>query len=139
MVRRVIAAIGVTLVVMYVATFVVYGSLSAWLGLAPPAGASPSEFLLSVLVVKLGLAGGFVLLFHVARETWAPRWKQYALVWWVTFAVSEIGQALGPGYTGLEAVGGLISEAVYCPLAAWATARILRTAPPRGEGCASAG
>lgn len=125
---KVAMSIGATLGITYVVTFFVYGGASALVGLAPPSGVSPAEFLLSVLVVKLGLAVGFVLLFSLARRTWTPRWALYALVWWSTFAITEVGQAIGPNYSWLEAGTGVIAEAVYCPLAALATAKLLGTA-----------
>lgn len=87
-----------------------------------------ASFLLSVLVVKLGLAVGFVLLFSLARRIWARRWPLYALVWWDTFAITEVGQAIGPNYSWLEAGAGIIAEAIYYPLAAMVTARLLATA-----------
>ena len=113
----------------------VYGSVAAVTGLEPPQDGSPAQFLLSVLVVKLGLAVGFVLLFAVARDVWQGRWLLYGFIWWVLFAVSEVGQAIGPQYSWLEAGAGIIAEAVYCPLAAWATAKLLGT--QRGPGVAA--
>ena len=110
---------------MNLATFVAYGSLSMIMGLEPPADGSPGQFLVSVLVVKLGLAGGFVAFFHVGREIWFTRWIQYALIWWATFAVIEIGQAIAPNYSWVDALGGIIAEAMYFPLAALATLRLL--------------
>lgn len=122
---RVAMSIGATLAITYVVAFLVYGGVSALTGLEPPAGASPAEFLLSVLVVKLGLAIGFVLLFHLARRTWARRWRLYGLLWWITFAITEVGQAMGPDYSWLEAGAGIVAEAIYCPLAALVTAKLL--------------
>ncbi|MFO7587446.1 MAG: hypothetical protein R6X22_05170 [Gemmatimonadota bacterium] len=122
---RIALALLATLLIMYVVTFVIYGVVAAVTGLEPPQDGSPARFLLGVLITKLGLALGFVLLFALAREVWQARWPVYALIWWVLFAVSEIGQAVAPGYSWLEAAGGIMAEAVYCPLSAWATARLL--------------
>ena len=122
---RIVLAIGSTLLITYVVAFVVYGGVAAVTGLEPPQDGSPLQFLLSVFVVKLGLAVGFVLLFAFAREFWHDRWLVYGLIWWVLFAVSEIGQAIGPQYSWLEAGAGILAEAVYCPLAAWVTARLV--------------
>lgn len=122
---RILLAIGATLLITYVVAFLVYGGAAALTGLEPPQDGSPVQFLLSVLVVKLGLAVGFVLLFAVAREIWRDRWLLYAFIWWALFAVSEVGQAIGPQYSWLEAGAGVVAEAVYCPLAAWVTARLL--------------
>jgi hypothetical protein len=129
---RIALAIGATLLITYVVAFLVYGAAAAVTGLEPPQDGSPLQFLLSVLVVKLGLAVGFVLLFAVAREVWQDRWLLYAFLWWILFAVTEVGQAIGPGYSWLEAGAGVVAEAVYCPLAAWVTARLLG-APSRGR------
>lgn len=123
--RRLVAAVAVTLVIMYVVTFLVYGSIGAITGLEPPGDGPAMRFLFGVLVTKFGLALGFVLLFALAGEAWHGRWLQYASIWWVLFAVSELGQAIGPGYSWLEALGGIVAEAAYCPLSAWAAARLL--------------
>jgi hypothetical protein len=122
---RIALAIGATLLITYLVAFVVYGGVAAVTGLEPPQDGSPAQFLLSVLVVKLGLAVGFVLLFALAREVWRVRWLLYGFIWWVLFAVSEIGQAIGPQYSWLEAGAGILAEAIYCPLAAWVTAKLL--------------
>jgi hypothetical protein len=122
---RIALAIGATLLIMYVVAFGVYGGVAAVTGLEPPQDGSPAQFLFSVLVVKLGLAVGFVLLFAVARHVWQGRWPLYGLIWWVLFAVSEIGQAIGPQYSWLEAGAGILAEAIYCPVAAWVTAKLL--------------
>jgi cell division protein FtsW (lipid II flippase) len=124
---RITLSIGATLVIMYVVAFLVYASASAMAGLQPPQGASPATFLLSVLVTKVGLALAFVLLFYLARETWVRHWSLYALVWWVMFALSEIGQAIGPAYSWLEATAGIVAESIYCPLAAFVVAKLVGT------------
>jgi hypothetical protein len=122
---RIALAIGATLLITYIVAFVVYAGLAAFTGLEPPQDGSPIQFLFSVLVIKLGFAVGFVLLFAFARQTWQERWLTYALIWWALFAVAEIGQAIGPEYTWPEAGAGVIAEAIYWPLAAWVTARLL--------------
>ena len=123
---KIAMSIGATLAITCVVAFLVYGGTSALTGLQPPSDASPAEFLVSVLVVKLGLAVGFVVLYFLARPTWERHWMRYALVWWGTFAIAEVGQAIGPNYSWTEAGAGIIAEAIYCPLAAWATAALLR-------------
>ena len=62
------------------------------------------------------------------------RWLLYGLLWLLMFAVGEIGQAIAPGYSWTEAVLGVISEAVYCPLSAYVAWRLLGTK----QGTASA-
>jgi hypothetical protein len=40
------------------------------------------------------------------------------------FAISELGDLLKPGYSFAEAALGILSEAVYAPLAAFAVHRL---------------
>ncbi|UCC71928.1 MAG: hypothetical protein JSV86_16385 [Gemmatimonadota bacterium] len=122
------------LVIMYAVTFLVYGSVAAATGLEPPEGASPGVFLLSVLVVKIGLAAAFVLIFYIARQALVGRWVPYAFAWWLMFVVAEVGQAIGPNYGWTEAIAGIVSETVYCPLAALVTNWLLRPTVPRVTG-----
>jgi hypothetical protein len=68
------------------------------------------------LVMKIGVALGFVLLFRVVATSPARRWLTYAGIWWLMYAVVEVGQALGPGYGLGEAVAGIVAEAIYFPL-----------------------
>ena len=128
---RIALSIGAAFLIMNLATFMAYGSLAAIMGLEPPADGSPSQFFVSVLVVKLGLAGGFVAFYHLAREIWFTRWMQYALIWWATFAVIEIGQAIAPDYSWADALGGILAEAIYFPVAILATRRLLGGKPIR--------
>ena len=117
--KKTILAIILTLAIIYVVPFFVYGLFSAVTGLEPPDEGSLWQFLLGVFVTKLGTAIGFVLIFHAARGAFTGKWLLYALLWWLMFAVGEIGQAIVPGYTWTEAVAGVISEAVYFPTAAF--------------------
>jgi len=125
---RVILSIVLVLAVIYIVPFVVYGLASVMTGLQPPQGASAAQFLLSVLVSKVGTAVGFVLIFRLARDPLSERWPLYALVWWLMFVFGEIGQTIGPNYTWLEALLGVISETIYFPLSACLTYRLLRPA-----------
>jgi hypothetical protein len=118
-----------TLAIMYLVPFPFYGVFQA-LGLVEmPEGGNPAEFLLSVLVIKIGVAFAFVLLFRLASSASRGSWWRYAAIWWVMFALIEVGQAMGPGYSVWEAVAGVLSEAVYFPLSSLATARILGGGP----------
>ena len=92
-------AVLLTLAIIYFVPFLVYGPFSALGWLSLPAGASPGQFLLSVLVTKLGIAGAFVLIIFVTRPALASHWLLYAFLWWLMFALGELGQAIGPGYT----------------------------------------
>ncbi len=123
---RVVLAILIVLLLIFVIPIIIYGSLSALTGLKTPEGASPMMFLLSVFVIKIGTATAFVLLFYIARNTLGGRWLMYAFIWWLMFLVGEIGQAIGPSYSWLEAFGGVISETVYFPLSAFITSRLVK-------------
>ncbi len=124
---RIALSIGAAFLIMNLATFVAYGSLALLVGLEPPADGSPGQFFASVLVVKLGMAIAFVALYYVAREVWSTRWMLYAAIWWATFAIIEMGQAIAPNYSWLDALGGIAAEAIYFPLAAVVTRRLLGT------------
>jgi hypothetical protein len=123
--RKILLAVGLVLAIMYVIPFPVYGLLSALTGLQPPTEGSATLFLLSVLIIKIGVAVAFVLLYSLARASWAGRWMLYALIWWLMFAVVEVGQAITPDYSWLDALGGIVAEAIYFPLAALVVVRLL--------------
>ena len=114
-----------TLVIMYVVPLPVYGLMSAIGWVEMPDEGTPGQFMISVLVVKIGVALGFVLLLRAASGVFAPRWLLYGAIWWLMFAIVEIGQAIGPNYSIGDAVGGVIAEVVYFPLSSWATVRLL--------------
>jgi hypothetical protein len=119
-----------TLIIMYVVPFPFYAGAAAMTGLQPPEGATPAIFMLSVLIIKVGAAAAFVLIFYFARESLGGRWLSYAFAWWLFFVIAELGQAIGPGYSWTEAIAGILAETVYCPLAALAADRILRPKVP---------
>jgi hypothetical protein len=130
-VGRLIAAVAATFAIMFVVPFPFYAGFEA-LGLVElPQNGSPGQFVLSVVVMKIGVALGFVLLFLLARPVFKERWWLYAGIWWVMYAVVEVGQAIGPGYTWGEAVAGMLAEAVYFPLSTVVVGRILG---PQGTG-----
>lgn len=116
----------ITLAIIYLVPFVVYAGFSVFGGLQPPEG-SPTAFLLSVLVSKIGTAIAFVLIFYFARDTFGTQWGLYAFLWWLMFVIGEIGQAIGPDYSRQEAVAGIISETIYFPAAALALSWLFRT------------
>ena len=114
-----------TLVIMYVVPLPVYALMSG-IGLVEiPDEGTPGQFMISILVVKIGVALGFVLLLRFASGVFATRWLLYGAIWWLMFAIVEIGQAIGPNYSVGDALGGIIAEAVYFPLSSWATVRLL--------------
>lgn len=122
---RLIIVLLLVLLVIYGVPFFVYGAASALWGLQPPTTASSTEFLLGVLLTKLGHAAAFVVLFGAARAFWGPRWILYAAVWLVMFAFSELGDAVSGRCTRLMAVLGVVSEAIYVPLSAFLAQRFL--------------
>ena len=116
-----VLAIVLVLVVIYAVPFLVYGALSVVTNLTTPGDASPTTFLTSVFVSKLGTAVAFVLIFYLARDSLGGQWLAYAFLWWFMFAVGEVGQAIGPDYTWVMAIAGVVSETIYVPLAAYVT------------------
>jgi hypothetical protein len=123
---KVFLSILLTFIIMNVGTLIAYGGASAIFGLQPPDEDSPTQFITSVLLVKIGMAFGFVMLFLLARRFWIGRWFKYAFVWWLMFAVVEIGQAVAPGYSVIEAGAGIVAEAIYFPLSAFIIALLLK-------------
>jgi hypothetical protein len=124
-VPKLITTVLLVLAVIYVVPFVLYGGASALWGLQPPPSASPSRFLLGVLVTKVGTALGFVSLFSVSRTIWGRRWILYATLWFVMFVFSEFGEVVSGRWTMLDAVLGIASEAIYFPVSAFITQRLL--------------
>ena len=106
------------LVIIYIVPFIVYGVSQAIFGLKTLAGVSPMMFLLSVLVSKIGTAIAFVLIFYFARNSLSEHWLLYAFIWWIMFAIGEVGQAIGPNYSWKYAIAGVVSETIYLPLSA---------------------
>ena len=118
---RVMLSIVFVLAILFIVPILVYGLASVVTGLKTPEGASPAQFLISVLVSKLGTAIAFVLIFYLARTSLSGQWLLYAFVWWLMFVIGEAGQAIGPNYSWQEAIAGMISETIYLPLAAYLT------------------
>ena len=115
---KTILSIVLTLAIIYIIPFLVYGVFSAVVGLKLPEDASPVQFLASVFVSKVGTAIAFVLIFYFARDSLSGRWLLYAFIWWLMFVIGEVGQAIGPDYSWKEAIAGVISETIYFPLSA---------------------
>ncbi|MBK6466616.1 MAG: hypothetical protein IPL38_08105 [Rhodobacter sp.] len=118
-----IATILLVFVVIFMVPVAVYGAVSAATGLMPP-GDRPFRFLAGVAVSKLGTAAAFVLIWHLGGGI-TGGWPVYAALWFAMLGLGELGQALGPDYSWTEAAAGLVSEAIYLPLAGWATAVLL--------------
>lgn len=113
------------LVTIYLVPFLVYSLSTILTDLKEPEGVSPLQFLISILVSKIGVTIAFVLIFYMARSVLSHQWISYAFLWWVMFAIGEIGQTIGPDYTWEEAIAGMISETIYFPLSAYLVNRLL--------------
>lgn len=116
--KNVALSVLLVLAIIFAVPFVIYAATSAVTGLETPGGSS-LVFLTGVLISKTGTALAFVLLFHVARNSLSGHWIQYAAIWWIMFAIGEVGQAIGPDYSWQEAVAGILSETIYFPLSAY--------------------
>lgn len=109
------------LVIIYLVPFLVYSVFTLITDLKSPEGLSPAQFLISILVSKVGVTLAFVLIFYFARAAFSDRWMLYAFIWWLMFVIGEVGQAIGPNYSWTEALAGVLSETIYFPLSAYVT------------------
>lgn len=96
----------ITLVIIFVVPVFVYGVFSALGGLKEPD--KKLSFMLGVLLQKIGTAMGFVGLLHLGGAGLADKWLAYSLVWFVMFALTEVGQVVMSDYSKKEAVAGII-------------------------------
>lgn len=117
--KRVFLCTLLTLAVIYIVPFLVYSLFTVFTDLKSPQGVSPTQFLISILISKIGVAIAFVLIFYYARKAWRGQWLRYAFLWWLMFVTGEVGQAVGPDYTSKEAIAGIISETIYFPISAY--------------------
>ena len=111
------------LLIIFLVPIAVYGVITAMWALQEPRASG--RFLLGVLVQKVGTAVAFVSLFYMALDIFGEQRLVYAGIWALMFVITEIGQAIGPEYSGTEALAGAISEIIYFPLSAWVLASIL--------------
>lgn len=114
---NVFASFLITLVIIFVIPIIVYGVFSSLFGLKEPD--KKLNFLIGVLVQKVGTSLGFVGLFFLAQDYFADNWLLYATIWFSMYALTEIGQVIMTEYSKKEALAGIISEAIYFPLSAW--------------------
>ncbi len=112
-----------TLAIIFVVPVLVYAIFTAVFGLKEPE--KKLGFFVGVLLQKVGTAIGFVALFYLGHSYFADNWLLYSMVWFVMFAITEIGQTFMPNYSKKEAVAGIISEAVYFPLSAFILSRLI--------------
>lgn len=115
-----------TLFIIFIIPFVVYGIFSNVIGIKTPEGVSPSQFLFSVLISKVGTAIAFTLLFYFSKNIFYDKWLLYAFIWWLMFIFNEVGQAVGPNYSWNYAIAGVISETIYFPLSVFILRLIFR-------------
>jgi hypothetical protein len=101
----------------------IYAIFAKYLGVKEPD--RKAKFFAGVILQKLGTAFGFLSLFVIAADVFNDKWLIYAGIWFVMFAITEIGQAYLSDYSKKEAVAGIISEAIYFPLAALVTHSLL--------------
>lgn len=104
----------ITLVILFVVPILVYGLFSKFFGVKEPE--KSSKFFVSVLLQKIGNTVAFVWLFNMIPN---PNWMLYAAAWFVMFSIIEVGQSMLSSYSKKEAIAGIISEAIYFPLAAY--------------------
>lgn len=109
--------------IIFIVPVLVYGSFSALLGLKEPD--RKASFLAGVLIQKIGTTFGFVALFVLGKEYFVYHWLIYGLVWFVMFALAEVGQTIMSDYTKKEAVAGVISELLYFPASAFVLSILL--------------
>jgi hypothetical protein len=109
--------------IIFIAPIVAYG-LFLKMGMAQMPSGSLVAFLAGVLVSNIGTAIAFVLLFTLAPTELGQNWLLYALIWWIMYALSQIGQAIGPTYPISDAIVSIISEAMHFPLSAYLLHRL---------------
>ena len=110
---------------LFAVPFAVYGSASSLLDLKPVAGPA-WRFLTGIAITKLGTSVAFVALFSVSHTMWRGHWIQYGAIWFITFAASEIGDAVRMASSSVEATLGILSEAIYAPASAFVIDRLFR-------------
>jgi hypothetical protein len=125
MVKVLIGAIS-TLFIIFIIPFVIYGIFSNVFGIKTPEGVSPSQFLISVLISKIGVAIAITLLFYFSKNIFYEKWLLYVFIWWLMFVFSEVGQAVGPNYSWNYAIAGVISETIYFPLSVYILRLIIK-------------
>lgn len=112
-----------TLVIIFIVPMIVYGALSFLLKMEEPQ--KSLKFFAGVLIEKIGTTLGFVTLFYLGKEIFLDKWLLYAVIWFAMFAITEVGQVFTKDYSKKEAIAGIISEAIYFPLAAYMLTLIL--------------
>jgi hypothetical protein len=104
---------------IFIIPFIVYGVAAKLSDMEMPKQVSAQQFMLSVLVEKLGVATTFALVFLMADRVAGPNWIYYGLLWWYMFALAEIATAMRNQSTWKEAIAGIVSELIYFPVSAY--------------------
>jgi len=112
-----------TLLIIFIIPIIVYGFFSAFFGVKEPD--KKLSFFLGVLIQKAGTSLGFVIIYVLGKGYFEAHWLVYGLVWAGMFAITEVGQTFLPNYTKKEALAGIISEAIYFPLAGFVLVNLL--------------
>lgn len=112
-----------TFLIIFIVPTLIYGVFSKFFGLKEPE--KKVKFFVGVTIQKLATVFGFIALFIMAKETFDDNWLAYGFTWFIMFAVTEIGQVYLSNYSKKEALAGIISEAMYFPLATFMVHSIL--------------
>ena len=112
-----------TLVIIFVVPIIIYGFFVKIFGIKEPD--KKLSFFTGVLIEKIGTSVGFVALFYFGKDFFINNWLLFGFVWFVMFAFTEIGQVYITGSSKKEALAGIISEAIYFPLAAFVVSLIV--------------
>ena len=115
-----------TLVIIYIVPFIVYSIFSNMLGVEPPKDISPAQFLVSILIIKIGTAIAITMIYYYAKDIFYTKWIIYIVIILTMFVIGEVGQAIGPNYSWKEAIAGIISETVYVPLSVIVLRRLVK-------------
>ena len=127
MTAKILLCAGLVFLIFFCVPFLAYGTYSALTGREPPDEVSLAVFMASVVLEKIGHTIAFVGLFYLGRGTFRDRWLWYAAAWWSMFVLAEAALAIRSDYSWPEAIAGMISEAIYFPLAALVTRRMIGT------------
>lgn len=112
-----------TFIIIFIVPVLIYGLFTAVFKLKEPE--KKLSFMVGVLIQKIGTALGFVALFYLGKDNFSDHWLLYSFVWFMMFALTEIGQTVMSDYSRKEAIAGIISELIYFPLAGIVLASLL--------------
>ncbi len=113
-----------TLTIIFIIPIIIYGLFSTLFGLKEPE--KKLSFFTGILIQKIGTSFGFVIMFVLGKGYFESNWLIYSLVWVIMFAITEIGQTFIPNSSKKEAVAGIVSEAMYFPLAGLVMVNLLQ-------------